>query len=231
MTTKLLLLCILAFAIIFVLRVRQKLAMLAAQIRGLREHALERVTYRPAGGAELGDSIDDATAEAEKLGFTMLGDFVEESRVTPQGRAMRWMTDAAGTTFGWIAPFDVDGQRHILIVLMSHELDAQTITSRQPLASTLTRPPFVTLQHLPPATSFAQVVAKHRDKAQLGDADRGHVPAKSFDQIVAELDRMRDKVIAWRSEQPADELLDSDLRSLLGPQYGKLAGPLKRRLA
>jgi hypothetical protein len=41
---------------------------------------------------------------------------------------------------------------------------------------------------------------------------------------------MRDKVIAWRTAQSAGELLDADLRSLLGPQYDKLAPAVKRRL-
>jgi hypothetical protein len=48
MSAKALLLVALAFAIIFILRLRQRLALLAEQVRGLRERALERITYRPA---------------------------------------------------------------------------------------------------------------------------------------------------------------------------------------
>lgn len=225
-----LLLCALAFAIIFILRLRQKLTLLAEQVRGLRARALERITYRPAGKDALATILDEATAEAESLGLSMLGDYIEEASVVSLERAIRWFVDGDGTTFGWMAPFEVDGQKYILIVLMSHELDAQTITARQPLGSTLSRPPFVTLSHLPPATSFQQTLAKHRTKAGLGESGRAWIPVKTFEQVEHELDRMRDKVIAWRNAQPEDELLDADLRSLLGPQYAKLAPAVKRRL-
>jgi hypothetical protein len=94
----------------------------------------------------------------------------------------------------------------------------------------LSRPPFVTLQHVPPPTSLQQTLAKHRAKAGLEDASRAFIPVRTFEQVEHELARMRDKVIAWRRAQPADELLDADLRSLLGPQYAKLAPAVKRRL-
>jgi hypothetical protein len=230
MSAKALLLVALAFAIIFILRLRQRLALLAEQVRGLRERALERITYRPAPKDALASVLDDVTAEAESLGLTMLGDHVEEAKLAALERPMRWFVDGAGTTFGWMAPFEVDGAKHTVIVLMSHELDSQTITARQPLASTLSRPPFVTLQHVAPATSFQQTLAKHRAKAGLEDSERAFIPVKTFEQICHELDRMRDKVIAWRTAQPAGELLDADLRSLLGSQYDKLAPAVKRRL-
>lgn len=231
MSVEVLLLLFIAAGIIVVLRLRQKLALLAEQIRSLRAHALEHVTYRPVGNVELADAVHDTTTEAEKLGFIMLGDYVEQSDQNPTERAMRWFVDAPGTTFGWMVPFEVAGVRHIIIVLMSHELDAQTITARQPPASLLGRPPFVTMQQLPVATSFAETVRRHRSKAGLDDSARAFVPVKTFDQLVYELDRMRSKVITWRQAQPADELLETDLKSLLGAQYGKLAGPLRRRLA
>jgi hypothetical protein len=230
MSAKALLLVALAFAIIFILRLRHRLALLVEQIRGLRERAMERITYRPAPAGALAEVLDEATAEAESLGLTMLGDRIEEAKLQTLERPMRWFVDRDGTTFGWMAPFEVDGAKHTVIVLMSHELDAQTITARQPLASTLSRPPFVALHHVPPATSFKQTLAKHRAKAGLDDSGRGFIPVKTFEQVEHELDRMRDKVIAWRTAQPADELLDADLRSLLGPQYAKLAPAVKRRL-
>jgi hypothetical protein len=218
---------LLALVIVYVLRLRRKLALLAEQIRALRARSLERVTYRPAPAGALGNSLDDVTAEAQGLGLTMVGDKLEEASDPALERPMRWFVDAAGTTFGYFAPFEVDGASFVIVVAMSHELDAQTITARQPAASTLARPPFVTLQHVAPATSLQQTLGKHRGKAS---SDGALVPVKTFEEIEHELDRMRDKVIAWRKAQPADELLDLDLRSLLGPQYAKLAASMKRRL-
>jgi hypothetical protein len=228
---ELILLIAIALAVIFVLRARRQLAMLAVQIRQLREHAREPLTYRPVGSLELADELAATTREAEQAGFSMLGDFVEESPVREGGMPMRWFVDARGTTFGWMAPFDVKGKREIVIVLMSHELASQTITSRAPKASALSKPPFVLVQHVPLGASFAEVVAKHRAAAKLDDDTRGFVPVKTFDQLTHEVERMRAKVITWREGQQREELLDADLRSLLGAQYRRLGRAMRRRLA
>lgn len=232
MSGELILLLAIAIALIFVLRARRRLALLAAQIQDLREHAMKPITYRPAGSdIDLGAELAATTREAEAAGFTMLGDYIEESPLRDGGMPMRWFVDARGTTFGWMAPFEVAGKREIVIVLMSHELAAQTITSRAPRASALTRPPFVRVQHVDLTASFADVVAKHREAADLDDDTRGFVPVRTFEQVSHELERMRGKVIAWREQQPPNELLDADLRSLLGPQYARLGDAMRRRLA
>lgn len=231
MSAEILLLLLIAAVLVFILRLRQRLALLAAQIRALRTHALEPVTYREVSvDAAVAQALDTATHEAEALGLVMVGDYVEETSVPTDERPMRWFVDKAGTTFGWMAPFSADGTEHVVVVLMSHELDRQTITARQPPSSMLTRPPFVSLQQVVVDTTIEDTLARHRDHAGLADADRSFVPVHSFDEVRHEVARMRDKVIAWRKQQPADELLEADLRSLLGAQYDRLAGPLRRRL-
>jgi hypothetical protein len=228
---ELVLLLAIAIGVIFVLRAKRQLGDLAVQIQQLRQHATKHLTYRAVDSSELADDLDATTREAEQAGFTMLGDYVEESPVRDGGMPMRWFVDARGTTFGWMAPFDVKGKREIVIVLMSHELASQTITSRAPKASALSRPPFVKVQHVDGASSFAETLAAHRAAAQLDEDTRGFVPVRTFEQLSHELERMRGKVIAWREGQPRDELLDADLRSLLGAQYRRLGKAMLRRLA
>jgi hypothetical protein len=228
---ELVLLLAIALAVIFVLRAKRQLGSLAVQIRQLRDHARKPLTYRPVASVELADELDATTRDAEQAGFTMLGDYVEESPARDGGMPMRWFIDARGTTFGWMAPFDVKGKREVVVVLMSHELASQTITSRAPKASALTRPPFVVVQHVDLTASFAETVAKHRAAAKLDEDTRGFVPVKTFDQLSHELERMRAKVITWREGQPRAELLEADLRSLLGAQYRRLANAMRRRLA
>jgi hypothetical protein len=225
------LLIAIAIGVIFVLRAKRQLGDLAVQIQQLRNHATKPLSYRPVESAELDDELAATTTEAEQAGFTMLGDYSEESPVREGGMPMRWFADARGTTFGWMAPFDVKGKREVVIVLMSHELASQTITSRAPKASTLSKPPFVRVQHVALDASFAETVAKHREAAQLDEDTRGFVPVKTFEQLTHELERMRGKAIAWREGQPHDELLDADLRSLLGAQYRRLGRAMRRRLA
>ena len=224
-----LLIFVVAVGVLYFLRTRRQLELLALQIRELREHALHPLTYSPAG-TELEDELMATTAEATKLGFTILGDYIEESPVRTTPTPMRWFVDARGTTFGWMAPFVVRDEKLIVVVLMSHELATQTITSRAPAASSLSRPPFVTVHHVPVKASFSETVAKHREYAKLDDDTRGFVPVRTFEQLRHELDRMRSKAIAWRENQPSDQLLETDLRSLLGKQYDKLARAMRRRL-
>ncbi len=228
---KLILLVAIAIGVIFVLRARRQLAILAAQIRELREHAVQALSYRPVGNAEVADELAATTREAEKAGFTVLGDYLEASETRENAMPMRWFVDARGTTFGWMAPFEVHGKREIVVVLMSHELASQTITSRSPRASALTRPPFVHVQHVDMTATFADTLAKHRALANLDEETRGFVPVRTFEQLSHELERMRGKVIGWRQAQNNDELLDADLRSLLGGQYNRLASAMRRRLA
>jgi hypothetical protein len=220
-----------ALTIVFVLRVRARLAVLAEQIRQLRHNASEPINYSRAPVGELDKTLGPLTNEVEKLGFRVLGDYVENSTLDKGTRRMRWIVDGASTTFGWLAPFEVDRQRHLVAVLMSHELDQQTITARQPASSMLSRPPFVDIVTVAVATSMTETYARHRKRARLDDPERAFVPVKTFEEVEHELARMRDKVTAWRRSQPADELLEADLKSLLGSQYAKLAGPLRRRLA
>lgn len=217
-----------ALSLVFLLRVRRQVATLAEQIRELRAHAVSPITYREADVALV--EVDDASEEAESAGFAVLGDFVEASDVRPDGMPMRWIVDRAGTTFGWLAPFDVGDEHHIILVLMSHELDSETITSRAPVASSLARPPFVKTQYAPLTASVAETVTRHRRLADLDDDKRGFVPVKTFEQLRLELARMRGKAIAWRETQPAAELLDADLRSLLGAGYARVGPAVERRL-
>jgi hypothetical protein len=225
------LLVAIAIGVIFVLRAKRQLGDLAVQIQQLRQHATKPLTYRPVGSIELDDELHATTLEADKAGFTMLGDYIEESPAREGGMPMRWFVDARGTTFGWMAPFDVKGKREVVVVLMSHELAAQTITSRAPKASALSRPPFVVVQHVPLTASFSETVARHREAAKLDEDTRGFVPIKTFDQLSHELHRMRAKAITWREAQQREELLDADLRSLLGAQYRRLGRAMRRRLA
>lgn len=231
MSGSILIVLLIGAILVFVMRLRARLALLAEQVRQLRAHVLEPVTHSPADPRALEQVLAPVTAEVEKLGFRVLGDFVENSTLETGTRVMRWIVDNANTTFGWIAPFEVEGQRHVIAVLMSHELAQQTITSRQPASSMLSRPPFVDLLTLPVTTSMTETYARHRKRAQLDDPDRAFIPVRTFEQVEHEVARMRDKVAAWRRSQPADDLLEADLKSLLGPQYGKLGGPLRRRLA
>lgn len=227
---KAVLVVLIGFALIALLRMRQRIALLAAQIRDLRARALEPIAYRPLATAELDEPLATVMREAEAAGLKALGDYVEEGGGRGPDRPLRFVADAAGTTFGWLAPFDVRGEKHVVLVLLSHELDSQTVTVRQPPASNLSRAPFVTMQQLPPATSIEAVLGKHRTKAGIDSSERAFIPVRTAEQLEREVARMRDKVIAWRKDQPADDLLDADLRSLLGAQYAKLADAMKRRL-
>ena len=221
--------------VMFLVKLRRKLALLATQIGELRAQALRAISYRPVGPgdealtANLG-ALAAVTREAEQLGLTMLGDLVEEGSVRKATTAMRWFHDASGTVFGWMAPIPAGGSTVVVVALRSDDEETQASTTRVSPHGALAPPPFVRLQLVPLPTSLAETLAKHRAFAGTNDPARTFRRVTTLAELGAEIARTRAKVSAWRTAQPADQLLDADLRGVLGAQYAKLGAAMTRRL-
>ena len=212
------------------MRTRTRIARLETKIRALRELAdrpsqLRRLTPEE---EPLRASLDGAAEVTEQLraaGFEVLGELVDGAG---QGAVARWLVDDARTTFLWLGV--VRGRRGRVVVMMgSHRADGATFTrwGLGPLAQVAT-PPMVQFQVLPTAIPIADAVARHR--AFAGIADREHVKIESLDDVMRERARMRELSIAWRATIPPTELIDLDLRSILGKHYDALGRHLARRL-
>lgn len=130
--------------------------------------------------------------------------------VSSDGRAtgaLSVSTKTAGRTYVGIASYD--GDRHV-----------STVRGEVP---SLARPPFATVTSMPGDTPIAKLIAAHepmpgaREVATLADA-------------MARLVEVRERTQAWRATQAPDELLDADLRALLGPRYANGAKRWAARL-
>jgi hypothetical protein len=164
---------------------------------------------------------DAATREIQTAGGRVLGDLAE---VYPDGtltQPARWFVDGTGTVAGWYAivgPAQAPAVRQVMF-LMSEAPGGE----------------FFTTSRGGGGTSTATSPRHHRAECQWTDGlarqleiHRGQVPAALSGALthVATLDdatglfaRARQAKIDWRAKQPADALLDQDLRQILQDRY------------
>ena len=146
-----------------------------------------------------------ALAEA---GFRVLGDLIMER----DGKAFmisRVHVSGEGTTLATLSASLLTVRTYV--GLGSYDGDSHVSTVRGEVPS-LARPPFVTVTSLPQDASIAKLVAAHQPMP-------GARVVTSLDDVLARLAEVRTRTQAWRAAQPPDELLDADLRALLGKAY------------
>ena len=207
------------------LRLRERIARLEQQIRKLRELSTRRLTYRRVTDADRGLDAAGVTAafDLPAAGLEVLGDLVEESE---SKLLTRWFVDKPRTTFGWVGLARAGVGSIPVALLASHRADGAVYTRRVPKLPMLKSPPFIRRQDLPPTTDLADALAKHRELAGEGD----WIKIESLEDVIREMPRIRDKMIAWRDAQPPADLLDQDLRLILGKHYEQLGARLARKL-
>jgi hypothetical protein len=177
--------------------------------------------------AELVEMIDSAVIERkaiEACGFTLLGDVVVDVPDRRPHAIVRVFVDAAGTTCAQLSVFANHPRRRYLTVVTYRDDDLHT--TRRSQQGTLAEAPFSHRLSLANDTPYSKVVEEHRKAAP---ADGAHKIA-TLDDAIAQLTRFREKTVAWRGSKSPDELLDLDLRGVLGDKYDKLGKMWTRRL-
>ncbi|MGE5184130.1 MAG: hypothetical protein ACM31C_18800 [Acidobacteriota bacterium] len=204
------------------LRWRRRLARLEGHLRRLRALSVREVNLRPlAAGERDVSALDAASEELAALGLTILGDALEDAG--EDGRQpTRWFADAAGTTFGWIGL--VRGLRLGFLLSSSPERVAITRIVPRPLPS-LAQPPFIDRVEHCGTDKLADALAAHRARVPAGAA-----VVRTLDAAIAEMRALRERTIAWREAQAPGELLERDLRAILGRHYERLGPVMARRL-
>jgi hypothetical protein len=210
---------------------RRQLARLEAHIRHLREIVLRELKYTrveasdPKYAAQLAE-LGTLDAELAAAQLTVLGDAVGSNDPQPT----RWYRDAEGTVYGWCAVLHKMGQPLRVAVMLSRAGDEIFSTRRTVGQVALAQPPFSKRAIVPLTTTMTEVVAHHRKLAAL-DA----TTAARFDHMMTledatrQFERQRAQIVAWRDTQSPGELLDKDLREILGKHYAVLAPKLARR--
>jgi hypothetical protein len=188
------------------LRRRKQFVSALHEVRDAQGH----VTYRPATAAdsELLAVFGADQTVIEACGFAVLGDIVRE--VGDRRLAiMRAFCDRSQTT---CAVATVAVKTPSKSWTLYSFADDQMFSTHRGVPGTLATPPFVHRQPVAADLPYAQVVDRHRTFATASPL----VHIASRDALLAELERLHAKIASWRDAQPPDELLDADLKGVLG---------------
>lgn len=188
-------------------------------LREAREALAGGCPYRKpaASDSELLSRLPD-DRDLVACGFHAVGELVFQYTGKPAHTAMRCYLDAANTTY---AMRMVSG----IVRLASYASDRVFATGQRPHA-VLAEPPFVARQMLDAKLSVAEVVAAHRKLA----GDQPLLRIESLDDLLAHLVANHDKIVAWRASVAPDELLDLDLKCVLGDAYPRAGKIWARKL-
>jgi hypothetical protein len=115
--------------------------------------------------------------------------------------------------------------KRVRISLSSYGADDQWTTMRGGDGRSLAMPPWLHIVHMDAGDSVADVVQEHT--AFLPPDLR---VLATLDDVLANIATQRERVQRWRDAQPPDELLDADLRGLLGEHYAKSGAYWSKRL-
>ena len=187
-------------------------------VREAREGAAGPSPYRIANGEPILEQLGVAESHEAELvahGYRKLGDLVM-LRDGAAVMATRLFVSADARTVGGLSVAAKSASR--VLVAVSSYTGEQQISTRRGHVPSLAVPPFMQITSLPPATPIRELVAAHH-------APTDARPVTSLDDALARLVELRERTLAWRASLPPDELLDLDLRGLLGKQYdtsGKL---------
>ena len=203
---------------------------LEGRIREIREVASSPLDYRE---PDTGDDalvglmklrIEPAVQKLANHGFTSLGDLVMDHHGQPLG-IMRSYVDGATTCVHVIVT--MEQPLPAVPLLQSYARDAHWLTlfGGESLPW-LAVPPHSHRQRADAALRFQSILDRHRKFARA----EGLIRIATRDDLVRVLVADRALTIAWRDAQPPDQLLEADLRELLGTQFERQGPRLMRRL-
>ena len=201
------------------------------RFREAREATVSGCPYRVPGEGdrELLDVLRAAEGPCGELAasdFRVLGDLVVQYASKPAIGAVRALVDRAGTTCALVfVTRKSSGVAWAFTRLVSWGGDRAIITARRPDVS-LAQPASVQRTVVDSRLPCADMIDRHR--ALAGDAPLRAVASR--DELLAELAAHYDAIARWRAAQPPDELLDADLRCVLGAAYARSGKAWARRL-
>jgi hypothetical protein len=218
--------CGAAAGLVALVRDRKQMAALEDKIRDIRAVLSAHFPYRLPTKADADLVALLANVHANALaqdGFTLLGDLVMEVPGKQPISIFRAFIDAYGTTVVYITAYPQNpGVTYLL--LESYTADAEYITHvGNPVRASA---PFSHQQTVQGPLPIRQIHALHR--AFLGGTP---VAIASLDDLVRELRANHALFVRWREQLSPEELLDNDLKTVLGEQYRVFGPGWKRRLA
>jgi hypothetical protein len=196
--------------------------------RALREAREDyaALAYRAATDADgelrvlLAASDGDCRA-LEASSFTALGEIVMQPADKPATAIMRAFVDQAGTTSAIVGV--TRKTANTVLTFISYVGDDVFMT-RRGTGGMLAEPPTMHRQNL--TDDLLLLIDRHRTFAPLDNALR----LATRDELLSQHAKTRASIVRWRDAQAPDELLDADLRCVLGDLYPKVGKAWARRL-
>lgn len=235
-------LALLALLIVRALRRARRKAIngLAAQIFILTKVAEHACEYAAADLTAADETTQAAyAAAAEELagaGCELLGDHIEINVFRPEAAntAQRWFLGDGGASLGWYALFTpqappdetLSGPLKILVLYSEVPGAGYVMTKRAPDIPSVVSAPELRSETLLLSASIEEVLASHRTAlAELAGGLKRATVVRDFDDGRALLARLIDANATWRRSK-GDEIVELDLRSVLGDQYDVLGEEL-----
>jgi hypothetical protein len=214
---------------------RVGLARSERHIRATRARLSAPVEYGPPRDADasLVDKLDrrsdDEARELARCGFAPVGDIVARGDLDVQS-AMRVFVDELETIIAYVVVVpDTTWWRALLFESYTPDEKLSTYATVSEIAppAPLAAPPFVDRHVAPFGESIASVIAAHRVRV----TELPCIRVTSRDDAIRELQRVYEMNRRWRNAQPERDLLDLDLRAMLGRKYARSGKAWLKRLA
>lgn len=219
---------------------------LAAQIFILTKIAEHSCEYAMADLTATGEATQAAYAAAAQqltgAGCELLGDRVEINVFRPEAAntVQRWFLGDRGAILGWYAlfvpqaapddPRELSGPLEILMLYSEVPGAGYVMTRRAPNIPSVVSAPELRSETLPLSASIDEVLAAHRRTlAELVESSVQPTTVGDFEDGRALLGRLIDANATWRRSQ-GDEIVELDVRSVLGDQHDVLGEELLRSL-
>jgi hypothetical protein len=170
----------------------------------------------------LQQNIGPRAALLLERGMTVLGELVMQVPGHPPMAVMRAFTDESGAiAYLTIYPPQIEPS----LLFETYTTDAEYITHvGNPVRASA---PFSHQQTLPITLSIQELLDRHRAFARSGN----ELPITNIYELLRELERNHAMIMRWRDSLSPEDLLELDLRTLLGEQYELHGARWKRRLA
>lgn len=212
------------------MRQRHRANQFEQAVRDIRARVSEDMTFRALDAstpdaATMLDAIHAHEHRLEGCGLTLVGDvaMLQHDRLFA---VMRAFVDAAGTSVAYVISSRARPVYAALLV-ESYRADAEYMTMHA--AVPIAAPPFSHRQVLPESLAWDAVLARHRTFASVDDP--ATIRVTSMDDLLRTLAQNHELMVRWRAAQTHEELLDADLRAILGPKYDRYGKGWARRLA
>ena len=207
-------------------RDRKRMAELEENIREIRAALSADFPYRTPGRADADLVARLAAINMNAMaqdGLTALGDLVMEVPGRQPMSIMRAFSDPAGTTIIYISAYP-QSPGVLYMLLESYTPDAEYITHvGNPVRASA---PFSHQQSVQGPLPIREIITRHRaftpDKLAI---------IESLDDLVRALRSNHALFVRWRETLSPEELLEIDLKTVLGEQYAIHGPGWKRRLA